>query len=71
MIGIYKCMVTKDHIQIKGLLRHENTKAVHSVPKEGEKYLGEIGIMDNIDDHLKTATQEAKKLKEKYKRGYI
>ena len=71
MIGMYKYMVTKNDIQIKALLRHQNTEGLYSEPKKAEKYLAEVGTTGNIDDHLKTAKQKAKKLKETYNKDYI
>ena len=61
MIGICKCMVTKDDIQMKTLLKHQSSEAFFSVPKEAEKYLAEVEITDDIDDHLKRASQKAQK----------
>ena len=71
MIGVYMYMVTKDDIQIMTLLRYQNSKAVYLVPQEAEKYVVQIGTTGDIDNHLKTATQKAKKLEEICKRNYI
>ena len=68
MIRISKYMGIKDDIQIKAPLRHQNSKALYSIPKEAEKYLAEVGTTCDTDDHLKTATQKAKMLKEKSRR---
>ena len=35
-------------IQIQAVLRHQNSKTLHSVPKEAEKYLTEAGTTDDI-----------------------
>ena len=61
-------MTNKDDVQTQAVLRHQNSKALHSVPKEAEKCLTEAGTMhDMINDHGKTATWKAKQLKLKYK----
>ena len=39
MIGLQTYMTNKDDVQIQGVLRNQNSKALHSVPKEAEKYL--------------------------------
>ena len=57
--------------QIQAVLRHHNSKALHSVPKETEKYLTEAGSTDDMSsDHGKTATWKAKQLKLKYKENF-
>ena len=44
--------------------RHQNSKALHSVPKEAEKYMTEAGTTEDMtNDHGKTATWKAKQLK--------
>ena len=43
MIGLHVYMVNKDNVQMQAVLRHQNSKALHSVPKEAEKYLTEAG----------------------------
>ena len=59
------------YVQIQAVLRHQNSKAVYSVPKEAEKYLHEAGTTDDtINDHGKTATWKAKQLKLKYKADF-
>ena len=64
MIGLQTYMTNKDDVQIQAVLRHQNSKALHSVPKEAEKYLTEAGTADNmINDHGKTATWKTKQLK--------
>ena len=46
-------------------------KALHSVPKEAEKYLTEAGTTDDMtNNHGKTATWKAKQLKLKYKEDF-
>ena len=64
-------MTNKDDVQIQAVLRHQNSKALHSVPKEAEKYLTEAGTTDDMtNDHGKTATWKAKQLKLKYKEDF-
>ena len=63
MIGLQTYMTNKDDVQIQAVLRHQNSKALHSVPKEAEKYLTEAGTDDMTNDHGKTATWKAKQLK--------
>ena len=61
-------MTNKDDVQIPAVLRHQKSKHLHSVPKEAEKYLAEVGTTDDMtNDHGKTATWKAKQLKLKYK----
>ena len=63
MIGLQTYMTNKDDVQIQVALRHQNSKALHSVPKEAEKYLTEAGTRDHMtNDHGKTATWKAKQL---------
>ena len=58
-------MTNKDDVQIQAVLRHQNSKALHSVPKEAEKYLTEAGTTDDMtndpwqDSHLEGQTDEA------------
>ena len=64
MIGLQTYMTNKDDVQIQSVLRHQNSKALHSVPKEAEKYLTEAGTIDDMTNvHGKTATWKAKQLK--------
>ena len=71
MIGLQTYMTNKDDVQIQAVLRHQNSKALHSVPKKAEKYLTEVGTTDEITtDHGKTATWKAKQLKLKYKEDF-
>ena len=71
MIGLQTYMTNKDDVQIQAVLRHQNTKALHSVLREAEKYLREAGITDDMtNDHGKTATWKAKQLKLKYKEDF-
>ena len=42
MIGLQTYMINKDDVQIQVVLRHQNSKPLHSVPKEAEKYLTEV-----------------------------
>ena len=71
MIGSQTYMVNKDDVQIQAVLRHQNSKALHSVPKEAEKYLTEAGTTDDMtNDHGKTATWKAKQLNLKYKEDF-
>ena len=43
MIGLQTHMKNKNDVQIQAVLRHQNSQALHSVPKEAEKYLTEAG----------------------------
>ena len=43
MVGLHKYMMNKEDPQIKAVLRHQNAKAFHSIPKEAEAYLTEAG----------------------------
>ena len=62
-------MTKKGDVQIQAVLRHQNSKALHSVPKEAEKYLTEAGTTDDMtNDHGKAATWKGKQLKLKYKK---
>ena len=71
MIGLQTYMTNKDDVQIQAVLRHQNSKALHPVPKEAEKYLSEAGTTDDITNvHGKTATWKAKQLKLKYKEDF-
>ena len=71
MIGLQTYMTNKDDVQIQAVLRHQNSKALHSVPKEAEKYLTEAGTTDDMtNDHGKTATWKTKQLKLKYKEDF-
>ena len=71
MIGLQTYMVNKNDVKITAVLRHQNSKALHSVPKEAVKYLTEAGITDDMtNDHGKTATWKAKQLKLKYKEDF-
>ena len=57
MIGLQTYMTNKDDVQIQAVLRHQNPRALHSVPKEANKYLTEAGTTDDMtNDHGKTAT---------------
>ena len=68
MIGLQTYMTNKEDVQIQAVLRHQDSKALHSVPKETEKYLTEAGTTDDmINDHCKMAIWKAKQLKHKYK----
>ena len=67
--GLQMYMTNKDDVQKQAVLRHQNSKALHSVPKEAEKYLTEAGTTDDMtNDHGKTATWKGKQLKLKYKK---
>ena len=71
MIGLQTYMTNKDDVQIQAVLRHQNSKALHSVPKEAEKYLTEAGTThDMTNDHGKTAIWKAKQLKLEYKEDF-
>ena len=71
MIGLQTYMTNKHDVQIQAVLRHQTSKALHSVPMEAEKYLTEAGTTDDMtNDHGKTATWKAKQLKLKYKEDF-
>ena len=71
MVGLQTYMTNKGDVQIRAVLRHQNSKALHSVPKEAEKYLTEAVTTDDMtNDHGKTATWKAKQLKLKYKEDF-
>ena len=71
VIGLQTYMTNKDDVQIQAVLQHQNSKALHSVPKEAEKYLTEAGTTDDkTNDHGKTAIWKAKQLKLKYKEDF-
>ena len=71
VIGLQTYRTNKDDVQIQAVLRHQNSKALHSVPKEAEKYLTEAGTTDDMtNDHGKAATWKAKQLKLKYKEDF-
>ena len=71
MIGLQTYMTNKDDVQIQAILRHQNSKALHSVTKEAEKYLTEAGTTDDMtNDHGKTAMWKAKQLNLKYKEDF-
>ena len=68
-VGLHKYMTGKNDPQIQAILRHLNSKALHSVPKEAAKYLNEAGtIQDLTIDINRTVTWKAKQLKLKYKK---
>ena len=48
MIGLQTCMTNKDDVQMQAVLRYQNSKALHSVPKEAEKYLTEAGTTHDM-----------------------
>ena len=57
MIGLQTYMTNEDDVQIQAVPRHQNSKALHYVPKEAEKYLTEAGATaDMTNDHGKTAS---------------
>ena len=71
MVGLSKYMIEKDDPQITAFLNHQTSKALYSVPKEARKYLLEAGTQEDLQDtQPMTATQKAKKLKDRYKRDY-
>ena len=71
MIGVQTNMTNKDDVQIQAVFRLMNSKTLHSVPKEAEKYLTEAGTTDDMtNDHGKTATLKAKQLKLKNKEDF-
>ena len=71
MIGLQTHLTNKDDVQIQAVLRHQNSKALHSVPKEDEKCLTETETTDDLtNDHGKIATWNATQLKLKYKEDF-
>ena len=71
MIGLQTYMTSKNDVQIQAVHRHQNSKALYSVPKEAGKYLTEAGTTDDMtNDHGKTATWKAEQLKLKYKEDF-
>ena len=69
MVGLHKYMTGKNDPQIQAILRHHNSKALYSIPKEAAKYLNEAGtIQDLTIDINRTATWKAKQLKLEYKK---
>ena len=58
MIGLQTYMTNKDDVQIQAVLRHQNSKALHSVVKEAEKYLTEAGPTDDMTKQLKLKYKE-------------
>ena len=71
MIGLQMYMTNKHDVHIQAVLRHQNSKALHSVPKEAEKYLKEAGTTNVMtNDHGKTVTWKTKQLKLKYKEDF-
>ena len=71
MIGLQTYMTNKDDVQTQAVLRCQTSKALHSVPKEAQKYLKDTGTTDDMtNDHGKTATWKAKQLKHKYKEDF-
>ena len=72
MIRLQTYMTNKDDVQIQAVLRHQNSKALHSVPKEAEKYLREAGTTDDMtNDHGKTATWRASQTAEAQVQGRL
>ena len=70
MIGLSIYIKEKDDEHIKALRNHQQHKALHSVPKEADRYLKETGTkIDDTNEQIK-ATRKAKKLKDKYKKDY-
>ena len=71
MVGLYEYLTQKNDIKIAALLKHWENKALHSIPKEADKYLTEAGPVDDVNDnHPTAAINKAKKLQDKYKRHY-
>ena len=60
MEGLHMYLTNKGDVQIQAILRHQNSKFLHSVPSEAKKYLTEAGTTDDMaNDHGKTATWKA------------
>ena len=59
MIGLQTYIhANKDDVQTQPVIRHQNSTALHSVPKEAEKYLTEAGTTDDMTNyHGKMARQ--------------
>ena len=71
MVGLQTYMTNRDDDQKKDVLRQQNSKALHSVPKEAEKYLTETATTDDItNDHGRVAMWKARQLKLKNKEGF-
>ena len=71
MIGLETYMTNKDDVQIQAILRHQKSKALHSLSKEAEKYLHEaVTTNDMTNDHGKTTTWKTKQLKLKCKEDF-
>ena len=71
MIRLQTYVTNKDDVQMQAILRHQNFKALHPVPKEAEKYLIKAGTTGNMtNDDGKTATWKAKQLMFKYKEDF-
>ena len=47
MVGLPKYMTGKNDPQIQVILRHHNSKVLHSVPKEAANYLNEAGTLED------------------------
>ena len=57
MVGLHKYMMNKEDSQIQAVLRHHTGKTLHSIPKEAEVHLIEVGTKDLIINDLpKSAT---------------
>ena len=69
IIGLNKYMKGKNDPQIQTALRHHNSKALHSVPKEGANYLNKAGTLQDLTIYINRTVQwKAKQFKLKYKK---
>ena len=48
MVGTSNYVIHKDDIQFKALIKHQRSKALHSVPKETERYLSEAATTETV-----------------------
>ena len=71
MVRVHMYLIEKNDIQITALLKHQQNKALHSLPTEAEMYLTETGTIDDVNDnHPTAAIKKAKMMKDKYRRHY-
>ena len=68
MIELQTYMTNKDDFQIQAVLRYQKSRALHSIPKEAEKYLTEAVTTDDMtNDH---GIMPLGRLKLKYKEDF-
>ena len=69
MVGLHKYITGKNDPHIQVVVRHHNSKALHSAPKEAAKNPIEAGTLQDLTmDINRTATWKAKQLKLNYKK---